>query len=362
MSEAHHWYEVATSAEEQGDRAGAIAALERAVALKPEQAGWHHRLGRLRLRQRQWREAVTAFEAALRLQPERALRHYWLGRARRRCWDLAGAQVAYREAVRREPHRVEWAEQLAELDRLSEQFRPYQGMVIAHRGRCGGGAENAVESLPALPGYVAGVEVDVRTSRDGVPVLMHDSTVDRTTDGQGRVHDLSYGQLQKLRGVGGARVASLADYLNAVAAYPLRVVVLDLKEPAGAALATTVEVVRGSAVRDRCVLVVRDEQQLAEVRAFATELRLGCFGTVVENVAERVKAAQQWGAELLLTMFGSRRYLANRAVIPQVRAAGLTAGASTINSWEALEAARVDGCDLFLTDVADQLDRFTGAV
>ena len=75
-----------------------------------------------------------------------------------------------------------------------------------------------------------------------------------------------------------------------------------------------------------------------------------------------MKAAQQWGAELLLTMFGSRRYLANRAVIPQVRAAGLTAGASTINSWEALEAARVDGCDLFLTDVADQLDRFTGAV
>ncbi|HLU45624.1 MAG TPA: glycerophosphodiester phosphodiesterase family protein [Natronosporangium sp.] len=359
--EARHWYDTAVLAEQRGDRVAAIAALEQAVARDPSQAGWHHQLGRWRLRQRRWREAVAAFEAAWRLEPERAARYYWLGRGRERCWDFDGAHAAYTEAVRRAPSRQKWAARLARVAQLREQFRPYSGMVIAHRGRCGDLAENAVESLSALPGHIAGVEVDVRCSRDGVPVLMHDPTVDRTTDGQGRVADLSYRQLRQLQGVAGARVPSLESYLEACRAFPLRLIVLDLKEPRGVTLDTILTVVTRSPVADRCVVMVRDAQEMANVRARDPEIRLGCFGVTEENVAERIAAAREYRAEVLLTMFGSRRYLANRGVVARIRSAGLRAGASTINSWSALDAARVDECDLFLTDVGEQLDRFVGA-
>ena len=67
---------------------------------------------------------------------------------------------------------------------------------IAHRG---GGAltpENTLAGirLAARLGYRA-VEFDVMLSADGVPVLFHDATLNRTTDGQGRVADTALAQL-----------------------------------------------------------------------------------------------------------------------------------------------------------------------
>jgi glycerophosphoryl diester phosphodiesterase len=73
-------------------------------------------------------------------------------------------------------------------------------LVIAHRG---GGGEAPESTLAAYRAAVAldplaGVEVDLRRSRDGHLVVMHDATVDRTTDGTGRVADLSLAELRAL--------------------------------------------------------------------------------------------------------------------------------------------------------------------
>jgi len=70
---------------------------------------------------------------------------------------------------------------------------------VAHRGYSAVAPEN---TLPALAAAVlAGatfVEFDVRTSADGVPVVIHDRTVDRTTDGTGHVWELTCAELGAL--------------------------------------------------------------------------------------------------------------------------------------------------------------------
>lgn len=43
-----------------------------------------------------------------------------------------------------------------------------------------------------------GVELDLEFSADGVPILMHDDTVERTTDGAGRLQDLTFEEIRKL--------------------------------------------------------------------------------------------------------------------------------------------------------------------
>lgn len=43
-----------------------------------------------------------------------------------------------------------------------------------------------------------GVELDVEFTADGVPILMHDDTVERTTDGSGRLQDLTFEDIRKL--------------------------------------------------------------------------------------------------------------------------------------------------------------------
>lgn len=71
--------------------------------------------------------------------------------------------------------------------------------VIAHRGEHIRHAENSIASIQSAAELGADfVELDVRATRDGKLVLMHDKTVDRTTDGHGSVHSLT---LEQIRGL-----------------------------------------------------------------------------------------------------------------------------------------------------------------
>ena len=95
--------------------------------------------------------------------------------------------------------------------------------VIAHRGGASFAPENSLSAIAAaLALGVDAVEVDVRLSVDGRVVLMHDERVDRTTDGWGRVCDMSSDVLSslRLRGADGVltpeRVPLLDDVLALV--------------------------------------------------------------------------------------------------------------------------------------------------
>jgi glycerophosphoryl diester phosphodiesterase len=79
---------------------------------------------------------------------------------------------------------------LLELDR-----RP----VIAHRGGRARAPENTLEAMRlAVADGAEGLEFDVRLSADGEVVVIHDPTVDRTTDGTGAVAQLTLAELQSL--------------------------------------------------------------------------------------------------------------------------------------------------------------------
>lgn len=71
--------------------------------------------------------------------------------------------------------------------------------VIAHRAGAGIAPENTLAAIRnAIRLGVDYVELDVRATRDGALVLMHDSTVDRTTNGTGAVRDLTLRQIRDL--------------------------------------------------------------------------------------------------------------------------------------------------------------------
>ena len=74
-----------------------------------------------------------------------------------------------------------------------------QIVVIAHRGEHIHHAENSIASIRSAATLGADyAELDVRTTRDGKLVLMHDDSVDRTTDGHGAVSSLTIDQLRSL--------------------------------------------------------------------------------------------------------------------------------------------------------------------
>lgn len=112
-------------------------------------------------------------------------------------------------------------------------------IVVAHRGCWHSTSENSLAGLDACVRLgVDAVELDVRHSRDGVAVIIHDDTLDRTTDGHGSVADRTWAELSRLHlktGHGGKdamltgqRIPTLDQYLTA--AKGRLMIVFDVKD------------------------------------------------------------------------------------------------------------------------------------
>lgn len=71
--------------------------------------------------------------------------------------------------------------------------------IIAHRGGSAEAPENTLAAFrTAKENGAAGVEFDVDFTKDGRAVVIHDSTVDRTTDGSGPVSEFTFEEIRKL--------------------------------------------------------------------------------------------------------------------------------------------------------------------
>jgi len=87
--------------------------------------------------------------------------------------------------------------------------------VIGHRGAAGLEPENTLRSVRrAIELGVDRVEIDVRVSRDGGLVIMHDETVDRTTNGHGYVSELTLNELRSLDAGMGEKIPTLEEILE----------------------------------------------------------------------------------------------------------------------------------------------------
>src|SRR5919199_4154952 len=84
---------------------------------------------------------------------------------------------------------------------LRERLQQERGRVsvVGHRGAMGHCPENTLASFArALELGADWIECDVHLSRDGVPVVIHDETLDRTTSGHGPVHAHTLAELKRL--------------------------------------------------------------------------------------------------------------------------------------------------------------------
>lgn len=88
--------------------------------------------------------------------------------------------------------------------------------IIAHRGASGHAPENTMAAFRlAMEHHADGIELDVMLSRDGHIVVIHDATVDRTTNGTGKVSTLTLEELQKLDAGNGEHIPTLQEVLDA---------------------------------------------------------------------------------------------------------------------------------------------------
>ncbi len=101
-----------------------------------------------------------------------------------------------------------------------------QPLVVAHRGLMHHAPENTLASFRACLELRLGFEFDVQRTKDGHLVCIHDDTVDRTTDGSGKVSEMTLDEIHRLDAeswfdpkFAGERVPTIEEVLKLVAEY-----------------------------------------------------------------------------------------------------------------------------------------------
>jgi glycerophosphoryl diester phosphodiesterase len=144
-------------------------------------------------------------------------------------------------------------------------------LKIGHRGAAGHAPENTLAAIQK--GIALGVdfvEIDVRRTEDGVLVALHDETVNRTTNGKGRVDRLSLQDVKKLNAGNGEHIPTLDEVFEVAAGRAG--LMLELKVEGTAK--QTVETVREAKFTDPVIYASFLHNELSHVRAVDPEASL----------------------------------------------------------------------------------------
>ncbi|MBY8885611.1 glycerophosphodiester phosphodiesterase [Streptomyces sp. PTM05] len=216
--------------------------------------------------------------------------------------------------------------------------------TIGHRGVMAAEPENTLRSfLRAEREGLDGIELDLHLSKDGALVVMHDETVDRTTDGRGAVADLTLDELRTLDAGLGERVPVFEEVLDAVGpGLPIQAEIKDV-----AAARVLAGVLRERDLLERVSVLSFHDEALREVHELLPDATTVLVGEATgPDLPDRAKAV---GARLVSLELEEL----NLRTVERCRQAGIDVMAWTVNTDQDLALARALGLVGWVTDAPD---------
>jgi glycerophosphoryl diester phosphodiesterase len=235
---------------------------------------------------------------------------------------------------------------------------------VAHRGATGYAPENTIAGFDLAVDMKADyIEIDVQRSKDGELVIIHDTTVDRTTDGTGKVGDLTLQQLQDLDAGSwkGEKFAgeSIPTFEEILDRYHGKVgILIELKAPE---LYPGIEEQVAEALKERNLDQPQNEKIIIQSFNFESMKKTDKLlpkvpvGVLTSNrthtTAEALKEFSTY-AEWFNPSYG----IVTEEVVDQVHAQGMQIGSWTVRSQEAADFLYEMNVDAIITDYPDYVD------
>ncbi len=238
--------------------------------------------------------------------------------------------------------------------------------IAAHRGDRATAPEN---TLPAFASAVRSgsdfLETDVQLSADGYPVLMHDTTVDRTTDGSGVVRELTIAELRAFdagswydTAFSGTRVPLLTEFLDLLVSSPDATALVELKDEWST---DDVRLLLGGiyfrGVQDRVVFASFSPGTVKSLRDAAPAIPRVLIRR--DLPLDPVTVARRYDAIAIMTRTSSLD--ANPDAVAEMHAAGLGVLLYTLNNEDRWSKALAYGVDGIVTDEPSALDEWIAA-
>ncbi|MCY3544198.1 MAG: glycerophosphodiester phosphodiesterase family protein [Chloroflexi bacterium] len=202
-------------------------------------------------------------------------------------------------------------------------------MNVAHRGASSYAPENTFAAYDkALAMGVHHIELDVHLTRDDHIVVIHDDTVDRTTDAQGRVADFTLAELRAMDAGGwfsaeyaGERIRSLGKTLEHYKGRLYFHIEIKQREIVGGLARRTIDMVRGYGLTDSVTITSFRKEWLEEAAAYDSVLPkgwlvpMGPAATWDDSIIEQSR-------ELGLTQICPRADITTPDLVDRIRAEG----------------------------------------
>jgi glycerophosphoryl diester phosphodiesterase len=219
-------------------------------------------------------------------------------------------------------------------------------LLLGHRGAPRVAPENTIAAFAeAVRQGADGVELDVQLSADGVPVVIHDDTLERTTDGRGAVNTRPWSELREVRS-SGEPLASLGDALEWATRHDAR---LNVEIKAAGAAAATVAALRDADALQGTIISSFHAAVVAEVGQLAPDSR-------------RYLLSETWDAEVLDT---ARRTgaggiclhvdAATPSALHELRSESLPVVVWTVNDLERARSLLAEGVEAIITDLPGEI-------
>lgn len=232
-----------------------------------------------------------------------------------------------------------------------EAKAPGRTLIVGHRGNPEAAPENTVASI--VSAFAVGAdfaEVDVRVSRDGVAVIFHDETLERTTNGKGALADHTLAELKALDAgawkgpaFAGERIPTLVEALRAARGKGR----LFLDVPVSGIGALLARALRETGVPQRdAIIATWDPDQRRDIVAHLPE------ATIVRSEG----APPVWGAEFFAAQRAGGVHIFDVGnwsppFVRDAHAAGFDVWAYTINDPAIMRELVRNGIDAFETDL-----------
>lgn len=226
-------------------------------------------------------------------------------------------------------------------------------LIIAHRGASAVAPENTIAAFEAaIAAGADGIEFDVRLTRDGVPVVIHDETLRRTSRVRGRVADLTFAELNRIDvgswfGQGqfvNERVPSLEQLFELFRSNNM-VLYLEMKSLEQPRLAEACcQLIHDHGLKDRVVFECFEHSALEAVRNIDSTLKTAALFQPPSSFI--LKRAQAIGASEIAL----HHRLTNKRLIEKARLANLKVVTWTVDDPAWVSRARTQGIDALITN------------
>ncbi|WP_419394044.1 glycerophosphodiester phosphodiesterase [Cytobacillus praedii] len=235
---------------------------------------------------------------------------------------------------------------------------------VAHRGAAGYAPENTIAGFDLAVEMKADyIEIDVQRSKDGEIIVIHDTTVDRTTDGTGKVGDLTFEQLRSLDAgswkgeqFAGEPIPTFEEILDR---YHGKVgILIELKAPE---LYPGIEKQVAEALKERNLDKPQNEKIIIQSFNFESMKSMDQLlpkvpiGVLTSNLKDTTAEALQ-EFSTYADWFNPSYVIVTEELVNQVHSLGMQIGSWTVRSQEAADFLFDMKVDAIITDYPDYVD------